>query len=59
MSMYCDPKDDLYRNLIETNRSDDANGIEFPSARYCSLVDAIKEHDRSGHDGKSCPDAGY
>jgi hypothetical protein len=53
-------KDDLYRNLIQTKRSDDATGIEFPSARYLAIVDAIKEHDRSGHDGQQpCPDAGY
>ena len=56
--MYCEPKDDLYRTLIQIRQADRRRGELF-SHEYITCVEAIKEHDRSGHDGQRCPDAGY
>jgi hypothetical protein len=55
--MYC-IKDDLYRTLIGIKRDDDERGLDL-SPEYLDCVDAIKEHDRTGHHGQPCPDAGY
>jgi hypothetical protein len=52
--MYCKYKDDLYRILIRIKAR-----FGFASWQYDKGVDAIHEHNRSGHNGQPCPDGNY